>query len=77
MNESTMEEADRIIKGIKKISVQEEELPKNVLCKIKDRVTINPTPFIKIEDLNNQNNQDILDCNPSRPSVRIGLKWTF
>lgn len=37
----------------------------------------NPCPFIKFEDLNNKTEKDILDCNPERPAVVIGLKWDF
>ena len=52
------------------------EEEKNALVKAK-RQRPNPTPFIKVDDLNNQREQDYLDCNPSRLSVVAGLKWTF
>ena len=34
-------------------------------------------PFIARPDLNNQREQDFLDCNPPVPSTVIGLKFSF
>ena len=33
--------------------------------------------FIDIVDLNNQNEKDILDCNPPKMAIVAGLKFTF
>ena len=34
-------------------------------------------PFVKINDLNNQNERDILDCNPERNSIVVGIRVSF
>jgi hypothetical protein len=58
----------------KDIRLTEEQL--NGLCKeVKHRP--NPCPYIRIYDANNQNEQDVLNCNPSNPSVEVGLSFSF
>lgn len=37
----------------------------------------NPRPFIRFEDLNNKTEHDIEACNPKKPSVCVGLEWSF
>lgn len=37
----------------------------------------NPMPFVRINDLNNQNERDDWDDNPSKRALEFGLKWTF
>lgn len=34
-------------------------------------------PFVKFNDLNNQNERDILDCNPERNSIVVGIQVSF
>ena len=34
-------------------------------------------PFVKVNDLNNQNERDILDCNPERNTIVIGIRGSF
>lgn len=33
--------------------------------------------FVKFNDLNNQNERDILDCNPERNSIVVGIQVSF
>lgn len=58
----------------KKITLTEEEL-KGFGKQVRSRP--NPCPYIRIYDANNQTEQDILNCNPSRPAVEIGLSFSF
>ena len=37
----------------------------------------NPCPHIRFYDANNQTEQDILNCNPSKPVVEVGIKFSF
>ena len=37
----------------------------------------NPMPFVRINDLNNQNEKDDWDDNPPKRAVEIGLKFKF
>lgn len=38
---------------------------------------INPVPFFRVNDLNNQNEQDKHDDNRTKRAVEFGLKWSF
>lgn len=38
---------------------------------------INPMPFLKVDDLNNQNEQDDHDDNRPKIAIVAGLKWEF
>ena len=37
----------------------------------------NPIPFVRINDLNNQIEQDDIDDNPPKSAIEVGLKWRF
>lgn len=34
-------------------------------------------PFVMLKDLNNQNEKDILDCNPEHNTIIVGIRGTF